>query len=57
MYVEACVSYYIYVMYVCWSMCKLLDVCNVCMLKYVMYVCWSLCKLSDVCNVCMLKYV
>ena len=24
-----------YVMYVCWSMCKLSDVFNVCMLKYV----------------------
>ena len=52
-----------YVMYVCLSMCKLSDVCNVCMLKYVsyqkyvMYVCWSVCKLSYVCNVCMLKYV
>ena len=45
------------------EVCKLSDVCNVCMLKcvsyqmYVMYVCWSMCKLSDVCNVCMLKYV
>ena len=52
-----------YVMYVCWSMCKLSDVCNVCMLKYVsyqmyvMYVSCSMCKLSDICNVCMLKYV
>ena len=45
MYVEVCVSYKIYVMYVCWSMCMLSDVC------------WSICKLSDVCNVCMLKYV
>ena len=35
MYVEVCVSYQMYVMYVCWSMCKLSDVCNVCMLKYV----------------------
>ena len=58
MYVEVCVSYQMYVMYVCWSMCKLSDGCNVCMLKMdVMYVCWSMCKLSDVCNVCMLKYV
>ena len=63
MYVDVCVSYQMYVMYVCWSMCKLSDVCNVCMLMcvsyqmYVMYVCWSMCKLSDVCNVCMLKYV
>ena len=32
---EVCVSYKMYVMYVCWSMCKLSDVCNVCMLKYV----------------------
>ena len=70
MYVEVCVSYQMYVMYVCWSMyklsdvclsiCKLSDVCNVCMLKYVsyqmyvMYVCWSMCMLSYVCNVCML---
>ena len=30
-----CVSYQMYVMYVCCSMCKLSDVCNVCMLKYV----------------------
>ena len=55
MYVEVCVSSHMYVMYVCWSMCKLSDVCNVCMLKYV---CWSMyvikCMLSDV---CMLKYV
>ena len=35
MYVEVCVSYQMYVMYVCWSMCMLSDVCNVCMLKYV----------------------
>ena len=35
MHVEVCVSYQMYVMYVCWSMCKLSDVCNVCMLKYV----------------------
>ena len=64
MYVEVCVSSHMYVMYVCWSMCKLSDVCKVCMLKYVsyqmyvMYVCWSMyvirCMLSDV---CMLKYV
>ena len=32
MYVEVCVSHKMYVMYVCWSMCKLSDVC---MLKYV----------------------
>ena len=63
MYVEVCVSYQMYVMYVCCSMYKLSYVCNVCMLKYVsykmylMYVCWSMCKLSDVCNVCMLKYM
>ena len=37
MYVEVCVSYQMYVMYVCWSMCKLSDVCNVCMLKSVRY--------------------
>ena len=48
MYVEVCLSYQMYVMYVCWSVCKLSDVCNVCMLKYVsyqmyvMYVCWSM---------------
>ena len=35
MYVEVCESSHMYVMYVCWSMCKLSDVCNVCMLKYV----------------------
>ena len=45
MYVEVCVSYQMYVMYVCWSVCKLSDVCC------------SMYKLSDVCNVCMLKYV
>ena len=45
------------------EVCKLSDVCNVCMLKsvsyqmYVMYVCWSMCMLSDVCNACMLKSV
>ena len=30
-----CVSYQMYVMYVCWSICKLSDVCNVCMLMSV----------------------
>ena len=34
MYVVVCVSSNMYVMYVCWSMCKLSYVCNVCMLKY-----------------------
>ena len=49
MYVEVCVSYKMYVMYVCWNC--------VSYKRYVMYVCCSLCMLSDVCNVCMLKYV
>ena len=35
MYVEVGVRCQMYVMYVCWSMCKLSYVCNVCMLKYV----------------------
>ena len=44
-------KYVSYQMYVCWSVFKISDVCNVCMLKYVsynmyvMYVCWSMCKL------------
>ena len=48
MYVVVCVCYH---MYVCYSVCKLSDVCNVCMLMcvsyqmYVMYVCWSVGKL------------
>ena len=60
MYVEVCVCYQMYVMYVCWSMyvirCMYVEVC-VYYQMYVMYVCYSMCKLSDVCNVCMLKYV
>ena len=39
MYVVVFVSYQMYVMCVCWSMCMSSDVCNVCMLMSVVIRC------------------